>query len=92
MLVRYVTGCGSHRVKSGNPATLGLLLLALAPALSAPAFQAGAGEVQPLRLCADPTNLPFSSDDPATPGLYLELGQEIGKALGRPVTYDWYKS
>lgn len=92
MLVRHLTGCGSRRFESGNPATLGILLLALAPALSVPAFPAGADEVKPLRLCADPTNLPFTSDDPATPGMYLELGQEIGKALGRPVTYDWYKS
>jgi len=60
--------------------------------LLAPAFAAGADEVHPLRLCADPTNLPFSSDNPATPGLYLEVGQALGKALGRPVVYDWYKS
>ena len=96
MLVRRVTGCGSRPIKGGIPATLGLLLLAfvlaLAPALSVPASEAGADDAKPLRLCADPTNLPFSSDDPATPGIYLELGQELGKALGRPVTYDWYKS
>ena len=45
-----------------------------------------------LRLCADPTNLPFSSDDPANPGLYLEIGDAIGKALGRPVTHVWYRT
>ena len=33
-----------------------------------------------LRLCADPTNLPFSSDDPAKPGIYIEIGEAIGKA------------
>jgi ABC-type amino acid transport substrate-binding protein len=60
--------------------------------LAAPAFTAGAGEVQPLRLCADPTNLPFSSDNPTTPGVYLEIGQALAKALGRPVSYDWYTS
>jgi len=53
---------------------------------------AGADDVKPLRLCADPTNLPFSSDNPATPGAYLEIGQALAKALGRPVSYDWYKS
>jgi polar amino acid transport system substrate-binding protein len=46
----------------------------------------------PLRLCADPTNLPFSSEDPAKPGLYLEIGDAIGKALGRPVTHVWYRT
>jgi ABC-type amino acid transport substrate-binding protein/mono/diheme cytochrome c family protein len=60
--------------------------------LSAPAFAAGADEAQPLRLCADPTNLPFSSDNPAMPGVYVEIGQALAKSLGRPVSYDWYKS
>jgi mono/diheme cytochrome c family protein len=60
--------------------------------MAAPASSAGADEAQPLRLCADPTNLPFSSDNPAMPGVYLELGQQLGKALGRTVAYDWYKS
>jgi len=92
MLVRDVTKCGSGRPNGGIAATFGILLFALAPAMSVPASWAGADEVKPLRLCADPTNLPFSSDDPATPGIYLELGHELGKALGRPVTYDWYKS
>src|SRR5271169_4311903 len=46
----------------------------------------------PLRICADPTNLPFSSDDPDKPGLYLEIGDAIGKALGRPVTHFWYRT
>ena len=45
-----------------------------------------------LRLCADPANLPFSSDHPANPGLYLEIGDAIGKALGRPVTHLWYRT
>jgi polar amino acid transport system substrate-binding protein len=45
-----------------------------------------------LRLCADPANLPFSSDDPAKPGLYLEIGDAIGKAVGRAVTHVWYRT
>lgn len=66
--------------------------LLLSAVIAAPAFRAGADEIKPLRLCADPTNLPFSSDDPARPGLYLEIGQMIAAKLGRPVVYDWYKS
>jgi len=73
-----------------------LLASILAPlvALMLPvlAFSAGADEARPLRLCADPTNLPFSSDSPATPGIYLEIGQALAKALGRPVGNYWYKS
>ncbi|WP_349631532.1 c-type cytochrome [Bradyrhizobium tropiciagri] len=64
----------------------------LSTLLMAPALPAGAEATKPLRLCADPTNLPFSSDDPARPGLYLEIGQAVGAKLGRAVTYNWYKS
>jgi ABC-type amino acid transport substrate-binding protein/cytochrome c5 len=42
-----------------------------------------------LRVCADPTNPPFSSSSPASPGLYLELGGAIGQKLDRPVTPVW---
>ena len=69
--------------------SLRTLLLSM---LIAPACMAGAEEAKPLRLCADPTNLPFSSDKSETPGLYLEIGQAIAEKLGRPVAYNWYKS
>ncbi len=64
----------------------------LSAILLAPAMSAGAEETKPLRLCADPTNLPFSSDDPGKPGLYLEIGQAVAEKLGRAVSYNWYKS
>src|SRR4051812_12396124 len=67
-------------------------MLLLSTILAAPAVRAGADEIKPLRLCADPTNLPFSSDDPARPGLYLEIGQMVAEKLGRPVVHTWYKS
>ena len=66
--------------------------LLLSTIMATPALRAGANEIRPLRLCADPTNLPFSSDDPARPGLYLEIGQLVARKLERPVTYSWYKS
>lgn len=66
--------------------------LLLSTIMATPAVRAGADEMRPLRLCADPTNLPFSSDDPARPGLYLEIGQLVARKLERPVTYSWYKS
>ncbi|HKN27633.1 MAG TPA: transporter substrate-binding domain-containing protein [Roseiarcus sp.] len=50
------------------------------------------GDLGALRLCADPDNLPFSSNDPANPGIYNEIGEAIGKALGRPVTHVWYRT
>jgi polar amino acid transport system substrate-binding protein len=48
-----------------------------------------AAETKPLRLCADPDNLPFSSNHPETPGLYLEIGEAIGRVMGRPTTAVW---
>jgi polar amino acid transport system substrate-binding protein len=49
---------------------------------------------QPLRLCADPTNLPFSSNAPealaqGARGLYVEIGEEVAKALGREMQPVW---
>jgi ABC-type amino acid transport substrate-binding protein/cytochrome c5 len=46
----------------------------------------------PLRLCADPTNPPFSTDDPKNPGAYIEIGDAIGRAIGRPVSHVWYRT
>ena len=66
--------------------------LLLSTIMATPALRTGSDETWPLRLCADPTNLPFSSDDPARPGLYLEIGQLVARKLERPVTYSWYKS
>jgi ABC-type amino acid transport substrate-binding protein/mono/diheme cytochrome c family protein len=45
-----------------------------------------------LRICADPDNLPFSSRDPANPGVYDEIGDAIGRALDRPVMHVWYRT
>ncbi len=66
--------------------------LAMAASASVPPALAEDAPANALRLCADPANLPFSSDDPANPGLYLEIGDAIGKALGRPVTHVWYRT
>src|SRR5215211_629780 len=44
---------------------------------------------RPLRLCVDPSNLPFSSADPKTPGLYVEIGEAIGRAIGRSIAPVW---
>ena len=71
------SGTGASR----NRAIAGLLVCA---ALIAPP-SLHADEAQPLRLCADPTNLPFSSDSPSQPGFYVEIGQALAQALGRPV-------
>jgi ABC-type amino acid transport substrate-binding protein/mono/diheme cytochrome c family protein len=57
-------------------------------------FGAGAlaDEKVPLRLCADPDNLPFSSDKADNPGIYREIGKAIAKELNRPLTEVWYRT
>ena len=73
--------------------TLLLKHLALAGALAGGAAQATA--LPPLRLCADPANLPFSqrgTDASALPGLYVEIGQAVAQALGRPLETVWSPS
>lgn len=67
-------------------------ILALVAAFTGSAGAGRAAETEPFRLCADPTNLPFSSDNPGQPGLYVEIGKALAQALGQPITYDWYKS
>jgi polar amino acid transport system substrate-binding protein len=68
-------------------------IIALAAALVCGAAASQAA-VPPLRLCADPANLPFSSNAPeavakGTPGLYVEIGQALAQALGRPLETVW---
>src|SRR5271157_5537012 len=79
------------RIGSLNKALL-VSAFAMAASASVPPAPAEEPPSDALRLCADPANLPFSSDDPANPGLYLEIGDAIGKALGRPATHVWYRT
>jgi polar amino acid transport system substrate-binding protein len=72
---------------------------AIAVALGAALAAAGAAQAetrhqdgQPLRFCADPDNLPFSQAGPDPPGLYIEMGQHIARALGRPFETVWAQS
>lgn len=44
--------------------------------------------VEPLKICADPNNLPFSDQNRA--GFENALGEMLGHALGRQVTYTWW--
>nr|WP_294513925.1 transporter substrate-binding domain-containing protein [uncultured Rhodopila sp.] len=46
-------------------------------------------QAQPLRVCADPDDLPFSSAQSGPPGLYVELGRQVAQSLGRPFEPVW---
>ncbi len=46
-------------------------------------------EAGSLRFCADPNNLPFSSQDPQHPGFEMELGRAIARELGLKADFVW---
>jgi polar amino acid transport system substrate-binding protein len=71
-----------------NPAAFRISLATLLSFLAL-ARAATAEEATPLRLCADPDNLPFSSASQDTPGFYIELGREIAARLGRSFEPVW---
>jgi polar amino acid transport system substrate-binding protein len=43
-----------------------------------------------LRICSDPSNLPYSSSDPATPGFEVELARLIARELGVGARLEWH--
>ena len=52
------------------------------------ATTSSAGEARRLRLCADPSNLPFSSRD-REPGFEVEIARAIAAALDAALTVHW---
>ena len=82
--MRLTPGTGAGRARR----RLALCLVAFL-SVAGPGWGPARAELAPLRFCADPDNLPFSSADEATPGLYVELGREIARELGRPFQPVW---
>ncbi|HTW28216.1 MAG TPA: transporter substrate-binding domain-containing protein [Acetobacteraceae bacterium] len=82
-------GLRAHGRRLRGKAGLSLLLLTSFLALHPARAASGSEAVRPLRLCADPTDLPFSSSQPGTPGLYIELGRALARSLGRPAETVW---
>ena len=69
-----------------------LKALAFAAVLAAGALVAPAASAEPLRVCADPDNLPFSKSEGPERGMYVELAELVGKQLNQPVEYTWYST
>ena len=42
-----------------------------------------AAKTEPIRVCADPDNLPYTSQNVETPGFYLELAKILAARLDR---------
>ncbi len=47
---------------------------------------------EPLRVCSDPDNLPFSKSEGPEKGLYIDLAEMVGQRLGTTVEYVWWLS
>ena len=47
-------------------------------------------EVRRIRLCADPSNLPFSGQDAKQPGFEVEIARAIAEALGAEFSVQWF--
>lgn len=59
-------------------------------ALAAGADTKPESKVEPLRICADPDNLPFTKADGPEKGLYIELAELVAAHLKQPIDYNWY--
>ena len=57
----------------------------------AAALAAVTAQAQTLRVCADPDNLPFSSEGEEK-GMYVELAELVGRKLNMPVAYIWWST
>jgi ABC-type amino acid transport substrate-binding protein/mono/diheme cytochrome c family protein len=72
---------------------VGLALGGLALAgLSGGNAVAAISQNQTLRVCADPDNLPFSSDNSSRKGLYIELAEQMAADMNRRVEVYWWPS
>jgi ABC-type amino acid transport substrate-binding protein/mono/diheme cytochrome c family protein len=61
-------------------------------ALVMAAMASSAYAAEPLRVCSDPDNLPFSKSEGPDKGLYIDLAEMVGKQLGTTVEYVWWLS
>ena len=53
------------------------------------AFLAPAVQAETLRVCADPENMPFTSEKGSDQGMYVELAKLIAKNLNMDLKYHW---
>ena len=65
-------------------------VLALAAALVVVATASASSEVRRIRLCADPSNLPFSSQNEQDPGFEVEIARAIAQSLGAGFSVHWF--
>jgi polar amino acid transport system substrate-binding protein len=67
-----------------------LRIIAVAVAVLLIATASSSGEARRIRLCADPSNLPFSSQEAGEAGFEVEIVRAVGEALGTGVDVHWF--
>ena len=67
-------------------------VLGLAVAIFLMATAGSSGEIRRVRLCADPSNLPFSSQDVQEPGFEVEVARAITEVLGAELSVHWFST
>jgi len=80
----------SSRCRSGGAAPLAIVVAgaaALAALLASASAATPASSATPLRVCADPNNLPFSNR--RREGFENRIAELLGRELHRPVAYTW---
>jgi len=75
------------RCPSGRRGATRLRALILSAALGLTGLLTGAAPATPLRVCADPNNLPFSNEQGE--GFENQIAELLGRELHRPVAYTW---
>ena len=68
-------------------AGIGLLLASASVGAAATLSEVKSGGA--LHVCANPEGMPFTSQDPAVPGIQLELAEAIARALGTKPRVSW---
>lgn len=63
---------------------------ALCGLAAAAAFGLAGAQAAPLRICADPDNLPFSKAEGPERGLYVELARLVSDKLGESPEFVWW--
>lgn len=63
--------------------------MALAIAVLLTAVATSGAEVRRIRLCADPSNPPFSAQSQAAPGFEVEVARAVTQALGAELSVHW---
>ncbi len=78
---------GKHAVKNAANKVISIVgTLAMLMSLSTHSMAA-----EPLKVCADPDNLPFSKSEGPERGLYVELAELVAKKIdATPVQYTWW--